>query len=54
MTTEPTCCVPPNQLPLGWQRMEAEGDIGPVPIGESRSGRILVGIITDRDLAIPV
>lgn len=34
--------------------MEAEGDIGPVPIGESRSGRILVGIITDRDLAIPL
>jgi len=34
--------------------MEAEGDIGSVAIGESRSGRILVGLITDRNLAIEV
>jgi hypothetical protein len=34
--------------------MEADGDIGSVAISESRSGPILVGIITDRNLAIEV
>jgi hypothetical protein len=53
MTTEPTGCVPPNQRRQGAEEWKRRG-IGSVPIGESRSARILVGIITDRDLAIQV
>jgi hypothetical protein len=34
--------------------VEAEGEIGSVPIGDSRGRRILVGIINDRDLVIQV
>jgi CBS domain-containing protein len=51
MTTEVFCCLPADSLEEVASVMQSE-DVGPVPIVEDLEGRNLVGIVTDRDIAL--
>ena len=53
MTRDPSCCLPSDTVDKVAQLMKAE-DVGPVPIVEDQAAKKLVGIVTDRDLAIKV
>ena len=53
MTPDPVCCIPTDTVSRVAKTMKTE-DVGSLPVCESRSSRKLVGIITDRDLAIKV
>ena len=53
MTRNPVSAVPTDTVVNVAQLMKAR-DIGPVPIVEDKVSRKLVGIVTDRDLAIKV
>ena len=53
MTKDPSCCVPTDSAARVAKVMKTE-DVGSVPVCESRQSRKLVGIITDRDLALYV
>jgi CBS domain-containing protein len=53
MTANPVCCTPDETVARVAKLMKTE-DVGSVPICEDRNTRRLVGIITDRDLAILV
>jgi CBS domain-containing protein len=53
MTMNPACCLP-NDTVLQLAQMMKDKDIGPVPIIENEQTRRLVGIVTDRDLALKV
>lgn len=51
MTSNPTCCPPNATLDQVAQVMRDE-DIGAVPIVESNGGNRLLGVVTDRDIAV--
>jgi CBS domain-containing protein len=51
MTTEVFCCLPTDSLEEVASVMQSE-DVGPVPIVEDLDSRSLVGIVTDRDIAL--
>jgi len=53
MTREPVCCEAGDSIARAAQLMKSE-DVGAVPVVESKSGRQLVGIITDRDIVVKV
>ena len=53
MTKNPVCCLPDDTVSTVAKLMKSE-DIGPVPIIENEQTRKLVGIVTDRDLALKV
>jgi CBS domain-containing protein len=53
MTKNTVCCLPNDLVSKVAQLMKSE-DIGPVPIIENEQTRKLVGIVTDRDLAVKV
>jgi len=53
MTKNPVCCLPSDMVSKVAQLMKSD-DIGPVPIVENEQTRKLVGIITDRDLAVKI
>ncbi len=53
MTANPTFCLPDHTAAYVARIMRDE-DIGSVPIVENQSTRKLVGIVTDRDLALKV
>jgi CBS domain-containing protein len=53
MTPDPVCCVPTDTVEKAAQLMKAE-NIGPIPVVENERSRKLIGIVTDRDLAIHV
>jgi len=53
MTKNTVCCLPNDTVSKVAQLMKSE-DIGPVPIIENEQTRKLVGIVTDRDLAVKV
>ena len=53
MTKDPVCCVPGDSVVRAAKLMKTE-DAGSIPVCEGRESRKLVGIITDRDLAIQV
>jgi CBS domain-containing protein len=53
MTKNPVCCLPNDMVSKVAQLMKSD-DIGPVPIVENEQTRKLVGIITDRDLAVKI
>lgn len=53
MTSDPVCALPGDRVVDVAKLMQAE-DIGPIPIVSDRTGNSLVGIVTDRDLAIKV
>jgi CBS domain-containing protein len=53
MTREPACCEPGDSIVRAAELMKSE-DVGAVPVVESKTGRRLVGIITDRDIVVKV
>lgn len=53
MTQNPSCVTPETTAQEAASLMERE-DIGSVPVVESRESMRLVGIVTDRDLALRV
>lgn len=53
MTPNPFCCQPTESVAHIAKMMRAE-DIGAVPVCEDHGSRKLVGIVTDRDLAVKV
>jgi CBS domain-containing protein len=53
MTKNPVCCLPNDMVAKVAQLMKSK-DIGPVPIIENEQTKNLVGIVTDRDLALKI
>ncbi len=51
MTPDPACCTPDSTAQEAALLMK-EHDCGAIPVVEQRESRRLVGIVTDRDLAI--
>jgi CBS domain-containing protein len=53
MTEDPICCLPQDTVDKVAQIMKRE-DIGSVPVVTSHDTNKLIGIVTDRDLALKV
>lgn len=53
MTKNPVCCLPGDMVAEVAQLMKRK-NIGPVPVIENEQTRKLVGIVTDRDLALRI
>src|SRR5437667_10698204 len=53
MTANPTCCTPDETVSRIAKLMKNE-NVGSLPICEDRETKKLVGIVTDRDLALEV
>jgi CBS domain-containing protein len=53
MTSNPVCCTADDTVDKVAQMMRNE-DVGPVPVVESIETKRLIGIVTDRDLALKV
>ena len=53
MTSNPVCCVPNDSAAKAAGLMKSE-DIGSIPVIEDEQTKRLVGIVTDRDLALKV
>ena len=53
MTSDPVCCTPQDSVTEAAQLMKRE-DVGSVPVVKDRKTKKLVGIVTDRDLALKV
>lgn len=53
MTRDPACCTPEDGV-IECAKMMAREDVGVIPVVESRDTRRLVGVVTDRDLAMEV
>jgi CBS domain-containing protein len=51
MTSNPACCTPDATAQQAARLME-ENDCGCIPVVEDEESRFLVGVITDRDLAL--
>jgi CBS domain-containing protein len=53
MTKDPICCLP-NDMVVNVARLMKRENIGPIPVIENEKTRKLVGIVTDRDLALKI
>lgn len=53
MTPNPVCCLPTDNVVTVAQIMQRE-NIGPLPVIDNTESQKLIGIITDRDLALKV
>lgn len=53
MTTNPQCCLASDKVYTVAQRMQSE-NIGALPVVANHNNKRLIGIITDRDLAVRV
>ena len=53
MTKDPVCCLASDAVSVAAQLMR-EHDIGVLPVVSDASAKVLVGIVTDRDLALRV
>jgi len=53
MTKNPVCCLPSDTVSRVAELMKSK-DIGPIPIIDSVQTKKLVGILTDRDLALKI
>ena len=53
MTTEPVCCFPNESAETAAQLMKLE-DVGCIPVVADEDSYELIGILTDRDLAVEV
>ena len=53
MTKNPVCCRPDDMVAKAAQLMQSE-NIGSIPVIENEQTQKLVGIVTDRDLALKV
>jgi CBS domain-containing protein len=53
MTKNPVCCLPNDVVAKVAQLMKSE-NVGSIPVIESEQAKKLIGIVTDRDLALKV
>ena len=53
MTKNPVCCLPNDMVAKVAQLMKSE-NIGSIPVIENEQTKKLVGIVTDRDLALKI
>lgn len=53
MTTSPACCLADDRVYIAAQRMQNE-NVGALPVVENHQTKKLIGIVTDRDLALRV
>lgn len=53
MTKDPVCCTPADTA-VSAARLMKDSDVGPIPVVENAQTKRLVGIVTDRDLALKV
>ncbi|HSB90817.1 MAG TPA: CBS domain-containing protein [Anaerolineales bacterium] len=53
MTKDPVCSMPDHMVAEAAKLMKRE-NIGPIPVIENEQTRKLVGIVTDRDLALKI
>lgn len=53
MTASPSCCLADDKVYAVAQQMQSE-DIGALPVVENHETKKLIGIVTDRDLAVRV
>jgi CBS domain-containing protein len=53
MTKDPICCLPGDTVDQAAQLMKDE-DVGPIPVVADQQTKRLLGIVTDRDLAVKV
>jgi CBS domain-containing protein len=53
MTKNPVCCKPEDMVTTAAQLMQSE-NIGSIPVIENEQTQKLVGIVTDRDLALRI
>jgi CBS domain-containing protein len=53
MTRNLICCVPNDMVRVAAQSMKAQ-DVGAMPVIDSHENKKLIGIVTDRDLALKV
>jgi CBS domain-containing protein len=53
MTKSPACCLADDQVYISAQRMQSE-NVGALPVVENYETKKLIGIVTDRDLAMKV
>lgn len=53
MTSKPACCTPNDTAAKAAQLMKSK-DVGPIPVVAGESDKRVVGIVTDRDLALKV
>jgi CBS domain-containing protein len=53
MTKNPVCCLPTDSVAKAAELMKS-GDIGSIPVIENEQTQKLVGIVTDRDLALTI
>ena len=53
MTKNPVCCLPDDMVAKAAQLMQSE-NIGSIPVIENEQTQKLVGIVTDRDLALKI
>src|SRR6266576_1778254 len=49
MTSDPACCLAETPLPEV-ARMMIEYDCGEIPVVENQSGKLPIGVVTDRDI----
>jgi CBS domain-containing protein len=53
MTKDPVCCLPNDTVAKAAQLMKSE-NIGSIPVIENGQTKKLIGIVTDRDLALKI
>jgi len=53
MTSKPVCCLPNDTVATAAKYMKV-GNVGSIPVVENEQQRKLVGIVTDRDLALHI
>ena len=53
MTKDPVCCLPNDSVAKAAELMQSE-NIGSIPVIENKQSQKLVGIVTDRDLALKI
>ncbi|HUE97735.1 MAG TPA: CBS domain-containing protein [Anaerolineales bacterium] len=53
MTKDPVCCLPSDSVAKAAELMKSE-NIGSIPVIENEQSQTLVGIVTDRDLALTI
>jgi len=53
MTKDPVCCLPNDSAAKAAELMQS-GNIGSIPVIENVQNQKLVGIVTDRDLALKI
>jgi CBS domain-containing protein len=53
MTKKPVCCLPTDVVSKAAQRMKKE-NVGSIPVIDTEKTKKVVGIVTDRDLAMKI